>query len=256
MKKILQKTSAIILAILTLTTAALAFTSNSAFADDAYFRGRQDNNCDYVLGMVSWDCNVEIKDESSLKSGIWVIASNIAVDLTVLAAYLVIGYVIYGGYLYMMSSGDPGKIATGKKTLVQAFIGLAIALLANVILNTILIALGADFTKNCAEAGQCVTNIDGMIFGAINWVISIAGIVALIFVVIGGISYMTSSGDPAKIQKAKHTILYSCIGLIIVALALTITAFVSGMIRNADESSYLINDTIISKEITPNVKTS
>lgn len=256
MKKLFHKILAFSIAAFIITAATTIFVPSSAFADGEEFIGRSGGNCEYILGMVSWDCNVSISDEDSLKNGIWTIASNVAVDLTVLAAYLVVGYVIYGGYLYMLATGDPGKLATGKKTLIQAFIGLAIVLLSNVILNTIRIALGADFTKNCAIKGNCVTDVNGMVVGAINWVISIAGVVALIFVVYGAITYITSSGDPSKIQKAKHSILYSCIGLIIVALAFTITAFVSGIIRNADNSSAnLINNTIISKEITPHVKT-
>lgn len=253
MKNLIKKIFTSCAIIIAIFTAVSVVTPSPAYAEIDGFSER-DDGCEYILGMVSWDCGVNIHDETSLKSGIWTIASNIAVDLTVLAAYLIVGYVVYGGYLYMLAAGDPGKIATSKKALTQAFIGLAIVLLANVILNTIRIALGADFTKNCA-VNTCV-DVDKMVVGAINWVIGVAGIVALIFIVYGGISYMTSSGDANKIQKAKHIILYACIGLIIVALAFIITAFVSGIIRNADNSSAnLINNTIISKEIAPHVKT-
>lgn len=257
MNKAIKKTITACAVLIAFTITMLApFSSSPTFADGEAFAGRGTNgtDCPYILGMVSWDCNVNIHDESSLKSGIWTIAANVAVDLTVLAAYLVVGYVIYGGYLYMMSSGDPSKIATGKKTLVQAFIGLGIVLLANVIINTIRIALGGInlSNKNCAI--EACANVDDMVIGAINWVVAVAGTVALIFVFIGGISYMTSAGDPAKIKKAKDTILYSIIGLIIVALAFTITAFVASIIRDADESASLNNQLITPKEITQNVK--
>lgn len=241
--------TALLIAILT------PFSSNPTFADNEAFVGRSGTECPYILGMVSWDCNVNVHDESSLKSGIWTIAANVATDLTVITAYLVIGYVIYGGYLYMMSSGDPGKIATGKKTLVQAFIGLGIVLLANVIINAIRIALGnVNLAQNCA-AHECA-NVDKMVVGAIEWVIGVAGVVALIFVVIGGISYMTSAGDPGKTKRAKDTILYSLIGLVIVALSFVITAFVASTIRGSgDTDTSHIDQSIITKEITPNVKT-
>lgn len=206
------------------------------------------------LGLTSWDCGVNIKDEPSLKEGIWIIVSNIATDITIIAAYLVLGYVIYGGYLYIFSSGDAGKVAAGKKTLTQAFIGLAIVMSAFVIMSTIRFALlgaggkfGCDFMSEngdgCVDANIVVTN-------AIQWAIGIAGAVAAIFVVYGGISYTTSSGDPGKLQKAKQTIIYALIGLAIVALAEAITAFVSGMIRDADDNatSMLYHQTLISKE--------
>ena len=43
---------------------------------------------------------------------------------------------------------------------------------------------------------------------------------------IGGVGYMTSSGDAGKVKKAKDTILYGVIGLVIVALSFAIVNFV------------------------------
>ena len=73
--------------------------------------------------------------------------------------------------------------------------------------------------------------------------IGIAGVVAIIFVVYGGILYITSTGDPGKIKKAKDAILYALIGLAIVALAQVITAFVSSKIREANNASAGDEDT-------------
>lgn len=65
------------------------------------------------------------------------IVLNILADLTMAGGLIAVGFVIYGGYLYIMASGDPGKVAKGKKTLVSAIVGLAITLSANVIMNLI-----------------------------------------------------------------------------------------------------------------------
>ena len=223
---------------------------NSNASGDNYKVPELSSSCRYFLGMVSWDCNVEISDQDSLKTGVWTIAMNVLTDITVIAAYLVIGYVIYGGYLYVFSAGDPGKVATGKKALYHAFLGLAIVLLSNVILNTIRIARGADFSANCVTSNAC---LDGntMVTNTIHWVTSVAGIVAAIFVVYGGISYVTSAGEPSKLQKAKQMITYALIGLAIIGLAEIITAFVGNMIRSANTTSS-VNETIISKEVYEN----
>ena len=74
----------------------------------------------------------------------------------------------------------------------------------------------------CSGSG----NLFGTIQGILNVVIGVAGIVAVIFTVVGGFQYMTSSGDPSKTKKAKDTILYACIGLIVCALAFAIVNFV------------------------------
>lgn len=206
--------------------------------------------CREVIGLKSWDCGIDIKaidSQGDLKSSIWAIAANILIDITVIAAYLVIGYTIYGGYQYIMSSGDPNKVASGKKTLANAFLGLAIVMLANVILNSIRIALGVNLSQNCATT-QCI-DPGTMITNAIQWVIGVSGFVAAIFVVYGGITYMTSAGEPGKLQKAKQMITYALIGLAIVALSEVIVTFVTNMINEAKNSSQ-INTTSISKEIT------
>jgi multisubunit Na+/H+ antiporter MnhB subunit len=54
----------------------------------------------------------------------------------------------------------------------------------------------------------------------------VLGVVCIIVIIVGGIGYMTSSGDAGKVKKAKDTILYGVIGLIICVLAFAITNFV------------------------------
>lgn len=243
------------IAILLTTLSTVAFLSSQPLSATSYMgrSSEDDGGCPSFLGLTTWDCNVEMHDEDSIKSGIWTIAANILTDITVIAAYLVLGYVIYGGYLYIMSSGEPAKIAAGKKTLVHAFIGLAIVMLAHIIVNSIRIALGADFSADCVR-GQCGNNPTDMVTSAVQWVIAIAGIVSVIFIVYGGVGYITSSGDPNKLQKAKQSILYACFGLIIVALAEIITAFISNIIlKAAFITPYTTlannNDIVISKEV-------
>lgn len=243
MKTTLKKI--LLLGIITLSAVITASStiSPTVFAED--FQGRKEDKCQGFLGLTSWDCNVKINNQDSLVSGIWVIAANIAIDITIIAAYLIIGYVIYGGYLYTMSGGDPNKVATGKKTLSQAFIGLAIVMLANIILNTLRIALSANFTGNCeiiddqGNMAECGTSPGVLVTSLIQWVIGVAGVVSVVFVVYGGISYTTSSGDPNKVKKAKDMILYALIGLAIVALAEVITAFVSQSIRDNSKTSLI-----------------
>ncbi len=67
------------------------------------------------------------------------------------------------------------------------------------------------------------TNVLSNILGTVYfW----AGVVAVGMIVYGGFIYTISSGDPAKVKKAKDTLLYSTIGLVVVLAAAAITAFV------------------------------
>ena len=200
-------------------------------------------HCRYFLGMVSWDCNVSLlnQDENisqdDLGSSIWTIAANIATDITVIAAYLVVGYIIYGGYLYIFSAGDTNKTVTGKKAIHQALFGLAIVLSANIILNGIRIGLVGGGFSNCVT-NECIEPAD-MVKNALEWVIGISGAVSAIFIVYGGTSYTMSRGDANKVQTAKQIITYALIGMIIVTLAELIVIFASNIINSANNTAYL-----------------
>lgn len=205
-----------------------------------------DCNSRTILGMVPWDCHVDLtpEGEDQITGMVVMIASNIFKDITVIASFLVIGFIIYGGYLYIFANGDVGKVTTGKKALNQAFIGLAITLLASVIVSAIRIALmhGQGDFSSCATQ-ECVS-ADTLVGNLIQWVVGICGVVAAIFVVGGGIMYITSAGDPNKLQTAKNIIKYALIGLVIVALAEIITGFMTNVIidaKNGAETSYINN---------------
>ncbi len=60
----------------------------------------------------------------------------------------------------------------------------------------------------------------------INTVLYVVGILAVVMVIIGGVQYTTSGGDQAAVTKAKNTILYGLVGLVISVLAYAIVNFV------------------------------
>jgi len=69
-------------------------------------------------------------------------------------------------------------------------------------------------------------NLMNEVMVIINFALGVIGFVAVAFIIIGGVQYMTSQGDPGKITRAKNTIMYSVIGLIISLLAFAIVNFV------------------------------
>lgn len=74
----------------------------------------------------------------------------------------------------------------------------------------------------CPETGGNKDELRIVITSILNSIIGVSGLVAAIFVVVGGINYMTSNGDAGKVEKAKKTILYACIGIAVCALAFAI----------------------------------
>lgn len=47
----------------------------------------------------------------------------------------------------------------------------------------------------------------------------IAGILCIIFIVLGGYMWMTSAGDPIKIKKAQGTLTWAIIGLVFIVIS-------------------------------------
>lgn len=97
---------------------------------------------DTLLGMRAWYYGLDKDDNGGLKGPeddagiprfVFKIAMNILYDLEVIIGLLATGFVIYGGYQIMVSSGDVGAMTRGKKTVTRAVIGLAIAVMAQAI---------------------------------------------------------------------------------------------------------------------------
>jgi hypothetical protein len=59
-------------------------------------------------------------------------------------------------------------------------------------------------------------------------VFTAAGLIAVLMITIGGLEYVISQGDPQRTAKAKNTILYAVIGLVVAISGFTIVTFVIG----------------------------
>lgn len=86
-------------------------------------------------------------------------------------------------------------------------------------------ALAADIA-GVKETQDFIRTVIGVIAG-------FAGLVAAGFFVVGGFIYITSSGNPERLDRAKHTLLYSAIGLAIVIAAFVISNIVVSIATNA-----------------------
>lgn len=65
-------------------------------------------------------------------------------------------------------------------------------------------------------------NIVELIITVINYALGLAGLIAVVFIINGGIQYITSAGNEEKNKKATSTLTYAVIGLIIVFAAYAI----------------------------------
>ncbi len=90
---------------------------------------------------------------------------------------------------------------------------------------------GTDYASGCAGHGVTTndgkqTNLMGVLNIVINVVLGVVGFIAVVMIIMGGISFTTSQGDAAKTTKARNTILYGVVGLVVALLAFAIVNFV------------------------------
>ncbi len=67
---------------------------------------------------------------------------------------------------------------------------------------------------------------DNLVATIVNTLLFVVGAISVIMVIVGGIFYVTSHGDSGNITKAKNTILYAIVGMIVAFLAYAIINWV------------------------------
>jgi hypothetical protein len=157
-------------------------------------------------------------------------------DLLRIAGLVAIGFVIYAGIKYVMSQGSPDETSKAQSTLMNALIGLAVALIAIALVSFIGHQVAGSSGGRPGVSNIDVSSLpkttagDSTIKTVLTIVFSIVGALSLLFITIGGFRYVLSQGDPQAVGKAKGTILYALIGLIVAITAVAIVTFVVGRI--------------------------
>ncbi len=88
------------------------------------------------------------------------------------------------------------------------------------------VSAGAD----CAQGNLSQTSLTKQVGTITNILIYAIGIIAVIMVVIGGLRYVVSGGDPKGTASAKDTIMYAVIGVVVALLAYSLVNFVIGRV--------------------------
>jgi len=82
-----------------------------------------------------------------------------------------------------------------------------------------------DAAQQNPNADNPVTGPTGVIQTATNLIAILTGIVAVIMIIVSGLRFITSSGDPTKTKSARANMTSALIGLVIVVLAWAIISF-------------------------------
>jgi hypothetical protein len=189
-----------------------------------WYRGltKEDKNDD---GSV--DCMIlSPNDVGGLSNFIWKIVLNVIELALVLASLIAVFYILYGGFLFITGGGNSSQVEKARKSILNAVIGLIISMGAIAITNLIFGVLGGATGQGELNLPQLTA--EQLLQNSLNLVYYIAGIVAVVVIVVAGIMYATSLGDSGRVTRAKNMILYAVIGLAVLLAAFAITNFVIG----------------------------
>jgi ABC-type Fe3+ transport system permease subunit len=80
----------------------------------------------------------------------------------------------------------------------------------------------------CSPELTKATDVWLIILAVIEILLRVAMIVAIVFVIVGGVKFVTSRGNPDKINQARNTVQDALIGLIIAISASAVVGFIAG----------------------------
>ena len=81
---------------------------------------------------------------------------------------------------------------------------------------------------NCSAG----TSVTGLITTVINWMLALAGLIAVLFLIIGGFRYITAGGNAETAEAGQTTVINAIIGIVIIILSYVIVNVVSNLVTN------------------------
>lgn len=73
--------------------------------------------------------------------------------------------------------------------------------------------------------------IQQFIIRSLTWLFYAAGVITVIYLIWGGLTYITAGGDPEKATKGKTAVVNAIIGIVVILLALGIITWVTNAVQ-------------------------
>ncbi len=89
--------------------------------------------------------------------------------------------------------------------------------------------VGTSFPHYGISNSSTVTEL---IINVINIMLLFAGMIAVVFIIVGGYFYITSQGNEEQAEKGKTTMVNAIIGIVVIILSWTLIAVVTRLVGN------------------------
>jgi ABC-type Fe3+ transport system permease subunit len=96
------------------------------------------SGCSHFLGFPTWYEYLKGTCDSPTITSIndvWLIVAAIIEILLRIAGMAAVAFVMYGGFQYLTSQAEPDAVNKARQTIINALVGLAIAILAATLVN-------------------------------------------------------------------------------------------------------------------------
>lgn len=78
----------------------------------------------------------------------------------------------------------------------------------------------------------------GVLTTIVNILLFVAGALSVVMIIVGGLRYAISAGNPSTVTAAKNTILYAIVGLVVALLAYAAINFVINTLAPGTNAGY------------------
>jgi hypothetical protein len=117
------------------------------------------------------------------------------------------------------------------KNIVKKTVGVASAITGGAALwltNAATAFAATDITggATAAKGSSAASDLNNVLSTVVNILFFVIGAAAVLFLIIGGLSYITSQGDSKKVESAKNTILYAVIGIVVAIMSYALVNYV------------------------------
>ncbi len=112
-------------------TAPIPCSSTTSFLGFPYWYKYLDTQLNYDTNSGLISCDIQLNSIND----VWLVVAAIIEILLRLSALLAVGFIIYGGVLYILSQSQPDKVNQALKTTINAVIGLVIAISATALVT-------------------------------------------------------------------------------------------------------------------------
>ena len=92
-----------------------------------------------------------------------------------------------------------------------------------------LLFLGVEILNGIDPNVDGIQSVPKLITNLIQIALFFAGALSVVFIIVGGLQIITSTGNPQRLAKAKSTLTWAILGLVIAISAYAIVNFVTGI---------------------------